>query len=116
MEFISLGLKNLLHSLAGNPLVPPAEFDLTPDNAEESVFPDFFNLAEGLPPAELRLDPRAEATAKISQVILQHFDDLAAMNSDDKDEEMRSCIGDDSSHSDGEVGDYDSSVFPQKCA
>ncbi|KIK49825.1 hypothetical protein GYMLUDRAFT_253531 [Collybiopsis luxurians FD-317 M1] len=116
LEFVSLGLRNLLHSLAGNPLVPPAELDPASDNAEESVFPDFFNLAEGLPPAELRLDPRAEGTAKIAQAILQRFDDLAIMNSDDEDEEMRSCDGDDPSPSDGEVGDYDTSDFPQKRA
>ena len=79
------GLKNLWHSLAGDPLVPPIDF-VPP--AENFPFPNFFNLADSSrPQATLKQSPRGEGAALIAQALLERLAELDAVNSDDENDE-----------------------------
>lgn len=87
------GLKNLLHSLAGDPLVPPNDFVPGPDPAENFPFPDFFNLADSSrPKATLKQSPREEGAALIARALLERLAELDAVNSDDEGDQAEEDV------------------------
>ncbi|KAJ3967756.1 hypothetical protein EV361DRAFT_965326 [Lentinula raphanica] len=87
MSLSDIGLRNLLHSMSGNHLVPPPVFSSeASENNEAFSFPDFFNLADDNLPAvdaTLKQDPRQEGSALIAAALLERLEQVAAINSDD---------------------------------
>ncbi|KAJ3762629.1 hypothetical protein EV360DRAFT_66878 [Lentinula raphanica] len=87
LHLSDIGLKNLLHSLAGNASVPSPELSGPVDENSNNMFtyPDFFNLAAGdpIPNATLKQNPQQEGAALIAAALLARFEEVDAINSDD---------------------------------